>query len=468
MKKQIAANTRRLLAFTITPIALAGLLGLAGAPALAAPRQDPERHHGVRVFPPDSKPYGKTYGEWGAAWWQWAVRFPENRNPVSDTTGAFATLGQSGPVWFVAGTWGGSVQREFSVPTDTALFFPLANVVAGAGFGDCTPPNCDVSSLTQLARNFMDTTVVALQASVDGVNLPDLFRMRAVSPEPFAVTFPAGAVFGLPAGTFEPNVCDGYWLMLKPLPKGRHTLHFRATNADGSGVEVTARVTVYDLEELNRGVFAPGSKPYGQTYSEWAAEWWQWAWSIPAVQNPVLDASGVNAAVGQKGAVWFLAGIFGGGTVQRQCDVPAGKALFVPILNQSWFTGPYDVPPYTDPPLTVPQIRDLIGGVADTFANLGCEVDGEAVQHLEAYREQSTVFNATFPENNLVTTTEYPIPAGTYGPCMDDGFYVMLAPLRPGKHTIHLHGTSSFWGITLDVSYYITVTQTHDGGKCGH
>ena len=456
MDTETASGSQRQSAFVLKSLALAALVGLLCATANAAPGPHSPRGK-PGVFPIGSSPYGKTYGEWGAAWWQWAVRFPENVNPVSDTTGAFATRGQSGPVWFVAGTWGGSVQREFSVPTETALFFPLANVVAGAGFGDCTPPNCEVSSLTVVARNYIDTTVVALEAQVDGKEVRDLFQMRAASPAPFPVTFPNGAVFGLPAGTFEPNVCDGYWLMLKPLAEGRHTLHFRATNADGSGVEVTAWITVYDLEKLNRGVLPPDARPYGRSYSEWAAEWWQWAWSIPADQNPVLDTSGVNAAVGQKGEVWFLAGTFGGGTVQRECQVPFGKVLFFPIMNQSWFTGPYDLPPYTDPPLTVPQIRDVIEAIADTFADLACEVDGKAVQHLEAYREQSPVFSATFQENSTVTSPDYPIPAGTYGPCMDDGLYVMLAPLRPGKHTLHFHGTSSYWGITLDTTYELTV-----------
>ena len=37
--------------------------------------------------------------------------------------------------------------------------------------------------------------------------------------------------------------------------------------------------------------------------------------------------------VGQSGSVWFLAGIFGGGSATRTCAVPAGKALYFPVLN---------------------------------------------------------------------------------------------------------------------------------------
>ena len=38
------------------------------------------------VFPVDSKPYGLTYGEWTAKWWQWALSIPKDINPAGDTS----------------------------------------------------------------------------------------------------------------------------------------------------------------------------------------------------------------------------------------------------------------------------------------------------------------------------------------------------------------------------------------------
>ncbi len=32
------------------------------------------------VLPPESHPFGKTYGEWSNAWWQWATRY---RHPIT-------------------------------------------------------------------------------------------------------------------------------------------------------------------------------------------------------------------------------------------------------------------------------------------------------------------------------------------------------------------------------------------------
>ena len=62
------------------------------------------------------------------------------------------------------------------------------------------------------------------------------------------------------------------------------------------------------------------------------ARWWQWVISIGQSENPLLDPTGADCAVGQEGPVWFLGGTFGG-PATRSCTVPAGKALLIPVLN---------------------------------------------------------------------------------------------------------------------------------------
>jgi hypothetical protein len=70
-----------------------------------------------------------------------------------------------------------------------------------------------------------------------------------------------------------------------------------------------------------------------QPFEQLSAEWWQWALSIPTSENPQLDTTGGKCVVGQRGSVWFLAGIFGGGTTTRICSVPADKVLYFPVIN---------------------------------------------------------------------------------------------------------------------------------------
>src|SRR5277367_2912325 len=63
-------------------------------------------------------------------------------------------------------------------------------------------------------------------------------------------------------------------------------------------------------------------------------EWWQWAASIPAGQNPQSDPNGQFCMIGQRGDIWFLAGVLGGGPpVARACSVPENTALFFPVIN---------------------------------------------------------------------------------------------------------------------------------------
>jgi hypothetical protein len=198
------------------------------------------------VFPIDSRPFGHTYGEWSARWWQWALSVPEETNPLLDPTGVHCAEGQAGPVWFLAGTFGGTATRTCTVPAGKALFFPLLNTIFGAGVGDCEPTNpgvpCDVDALREAAAAPLENPQT-LEASIDGVPLQDLSAYRVQSPV-FSITFPEDAVFGLPSGTFEPNVSDGYWLMLVPLSAGEHTIYFKAVSADGFTSEVTYHLTI--------------------------------------------------------------------------------------------------------------------------------------------------------------------------------------------------------------------------------
>jgi hypothetical protein len=214
--------------------------------------------------------------------------------------------------------------------------------------------------------------------------------------------------------------------------------------ATGLAFGAASNATAGARNQGNPGISPPQSHPYGQSYSQWAAAWWQWAYSIPADQNPITDTTGEFSQIGQAGPVFFLAGSYGGPTV-RECTVPAGKGLLFPLLNYSWVQFP------TDPPFTIDELRDIIGPLVDN-PTLTCEVDGQTIQNLLNYREQSSVFSVTVPEGNLLG-----LDPGTYAPCVDDGYYLMLAPLSRGQHTIHFTAETAGQEFSLDVTYHLTI-----------
>jgi hypothetical protein len=189
------------------------------------------------IVQPTEKYAGKTYGQWSAAWWQWA-NISEPDSPVTDATGADCAVKQMGPVWFLAGTTGGSATRSCTVPPGKAILVPIIN----AECDTLTPPTIggNEAALQACAKDLMDH-VTQTSASVDGTAI-DLGpvsqgRFRFQSPL-FTITFAPNNGFypdGSVAGTGQ-AVADGFWLLIRPLSAGRHTIDFQGTAVFGDSV----------------------------------------------------------------------------------------------------------------------------------------------------------------------------------------------------------------------------------------
>ncbi|MDB5059939.1 MAG: hypothetical protein JWO59_3411 [Chloroflexi bacterium] len=194
----------------------------------------------------------------------------------------------------------------------------------------------------------------------------------------------------------------------------------------------------------NPGILPPNSHAFGLTNGGWSAASWQYVGSIPVPNNPLFDQTGANCGMGQSGPVWFLVGLFNApGTATRSRTIPAGKALFFPILNGAFCCG------------TIGQIRALGQRTLHDDTNLSAAVDGTAIPGLSTpvtiYLALSPVFTLTLPDNNI-----FGLPAGSYSPIVSDGIYLMLAPLPAGPHTVHFAGSSP--GFSLDITYRLAIT----------
>ncbi len=182
----------------------------------------------VTIAAPHSTVAGKTIGEWTAGWWQWALSIPVGQNPVLDTTGANANVGQSGPVFYLAGSFGGPVTRtQVHVPAKTNILIPLANTT---WIQLPTDPPMTIAERRQASAALIDTAT-DLFATIDGQPVQNLFAHREVDPfvNGYSITMPDDNVFGgppaVPGGTYTGCTADGYYLMLTDIPNGNHTLH---------------------------------------------------------------------------------------------------------------------------------------------------------------------------------------------------------------------------------------------------
>src|SRR4051812_41769805 len=82
-------------------------------------------------------------------------------------------------------------------------------------------------------------------------------------------------------------------------------------------------------------MYSREEKPFGKTWEEWTAKWWQWLLSIPRDHNPGLDQTGENFDLNQIDPnVLFLAGaLAGSGPVERTITINTGKAVLFPVIN---------------------------------------------------------------------------------------------------------------------------------------
>ena|SRR5438552_3581682 len=220
----------------------------------------------------------------------------------------------------------------------------------------------------------------------------------------------------------------------------------------------------------NPRVFPVGSTPYGKTYGEWSAAWWQWDTSLPATAHPLFDTADCGA--GQSGPVWFLGGKAcatpappegcNANLAVRSCTVPVGKAIFFPILNSEDSVVEENAGFGCLQGTTEAALRSCAAFFMDGVTDLACEIDGHSVQNLDSFRVQSPLFEFTLAshDNAFAAVGETGVPDGATSQAVSDGVYVMLAPLSAGQHTLHFHGrlTCSVCGnFSLDITYHLTV-----------
>jgi hypothetical protein len=209
-------------------------------------------------IPPGSKDAEKRggYPALTAKWWTWATGiFPET--PILDTTGELCGQGQKGKIWFLAGSFGGTigegtVERNCTVPANKTLFFPVFNTLWWA------PEDGETAAEVRILSNESIVPVIGcelrepfsvcnpnvagldMEVLVDDEPVEDIFGYRAQSP-------PGGSLYQIeegswgvdfggqappnffPPGDRDPAVADGYWVMLRPLSPGDHTVVIRAT-----------------------------------------------------------------------------------------------------------------------------------------------------------------------------------------------------------------------------------------------
>ena len=170
-----------------------------------------------------------------------------------------------------------------------------------------------------------------------------------------------------------------------------------------------------------------------RTHEMWSARWWMWAASFRG-GSPVADTTGELCGMRQQGEVFFLAGSYGGAPVERTCKVPAGRHLFFPLV--AWIVMP-------DAPGPCQEVTTQARAMTDRPKGMYLEVDGARLPDMEKRRLETGCFNVAA------------LGAGPKVMAASNGYWAMLAPLEPGKHTLHFGGVLP--SLQQDVTYTLLV-----------
>ena len=228
------------------------VIGLLMVMAASASAQLVSAQLNGRVVEPGREFSGKSYNQLASEWTNWLTAEPIATNPAFDPDGRFCDLNQAGDVWFLASTFEGVVDRTCTVPSSKAIFLSLGGVFLSFApeFPAAGDPCLQMGTAVERVRCDVNNDVpvapgISFRASLDGVGVKDLLAYRAQStPGGFTLRVPNPSFLtdlGFAPGDRSPAVADGYFLFLKPLKPGVHTLSFRMINPDQSetGVNYT-------------------------------------------------------------------------------------------------------------------------------------------------------------------------------------------------------------------------------------
>ena len=108
-------------------------------------------------------------------------------------------------------------------------------------------------------------------------------------------------------------------------------------------------------------------------------------------------------------------------------------------------------------------LRKCAAALMNRAGELRSEVDGISIQSLNTYRVQSPLFRFTLPQNNIFGAdpgcyllTQPCSPSLTFD-AVSDGYWIMLAPLPAGQHTVHFSAKLPSLSFAVDVTYNLTV-----------
>ncbi|SAL86179.1 hypothetical protein AWB74_07597 [Caballeronia arvi] len=181
----------------------------------------------------------------------------------------------------------------------------------------------------------------------------------------------------------------------------------------------------------------------GRTYAEWETSFWQWTLSQPIggpFPQPFDDCNRPISAA-QRGPVWYWSAPMGAPVScdQTATPIPQGTAIFLTILNiESSSLDDPDMPPFRQ--LSETGQREVATKYASRIENVFCRIDGNSVPNLPSFLIQTKQFSFVAPRPWIFNRSGL----GGQGTAVGSGYFLMVADLSAGEHTIEYGGKFHF------------------------
>ena len=199
------------------------------------------------IFAASEDPYGVSYEEWNARYMQWWASLPATTHPRN---GGDCAQGQPGaPAWFLAPDDGGLAEHMCTVPADRGLLVDIETafglLIPDIDLNDCGCVDTTNGAIDyQCLRDFiadswdmenwetcLEVNGVAVATAADLVDHLVFGGPWAYDPDPADPIIEQPPQYGpnncgVTEGTDRELISRGYFVMLKPLSVGQHTLRW--------------------------------------------------------------------------------------------------------------------------------------------------------------------------------------------------------------------------------------------------
>jgi hypothetical protein len=175
------------------------------------------------IVPPEQNFRGLSYGDWASVFWNWLLSDLEQRGSVYFLRG---NVDLEAPIV--------RTERETAtIYSDAGIFFPIICTVTSK----LDHPKAISDMMRRKHSAESERTPLALRAVIDNIEIPNPENYYAETPE-FILSVPKSYPL---RKQFKPTfrtgkaaaVSAGYWILLRPLPIGEHTINFEGADRDG-------------------------------------------------------------------------------------------------------------------------------------------------------------------------------------------------------------------------------------------